>query len=59
MYKGQTVFSQVMNFLPIKKFRQCVNRYNGKFSVKVIERFHNLVSLKLFDKIRPKCCIFI
>ena len=34
MNQGQTVFSQVMDFLPIKKFRQCVNRYNGNHRVR-------------------------
>ena len=34
MYQGQTVFSQVVGFLPQKKFRQCVNRYNGNFRVR-------------------------
>jgi len=29
MNQGQTIFSQVVDFLPKKKFRQCVNRYNG------------------------------
>jgi hypothetical protein len=31
MNQGQTVFSQVIDFLPRKKFRQCVDRYNGNF----------------------------
>ena len=34
MYNGQTVFSQIMGFLPIKKFRHCVNRYNGNYRVR-------------------------
>ncbi len=34
MYQGQTVFSQVMDFLPPKKFRQCVNRYNGNHRIR-------------------------
>ncbi|UCD33962.1 MAG: IS4 family transposase, partial [Desulfobacterales bacterium] len=34
MYKGQTVFSQIMDFLPIKKFRRCVDRYNGNYRVR-------------------------
>ena len=34
MYNGQTVFSQIMNFLPIKKFRRCVDRYNGNYRVR-------------------------
>jgi len=29
MYTGQLVFSQLMDFLPMHRFRQCVNRYNG------------------------------
>jgi len=29
MNQGQTIFSQIIDFLPKKKFRQCVNRYNG------------------------------
>ena len=34
MNKGQTVFSQVIDFLPKKKFRQCVNRYNGNYRIR-------------------------
>jgi len=32
--QGQTVFSQVIDFLPKKKFRQCVNRYNGNHRIR-------------------------
>jgi len=34
MYQGQTNFSQVMDFLPHKKFRQCVDRYGGNYRVR-------------------------
>lgn len=34
MYQGQTVFSQVMDFLSNYKFRQCVNRYNGNYRIR-------------------------
>ena len=34
MYSGQLVFSQLMDFLPMHRFRQCVNRYNGNRHVK-------------------------
>ncbi len=34
MYQGQTIFSQIMDFLPMHSFRQCVNRYNGNKGVK-------------------------
>jgi len=29
MNTGKTIFSQLMDFLPLYKFRQCVNRYHG------------------------------
>jgi len=32
--QGQTIFSQVIDFLPSKKFRQCVNRYNGNHRIR-------------------------
>lgn len=34
MYQGQTVFSQVMDFLHHKKFSQCVDRYSGNYRVR-------------------------
>ena len=34
MNQGKTVFSQIIDFLPQKKFRQCVNRYNGDHRVR-------------------------
>ena len=34
MYKGRTVFSQVLDFLPVHKFRRCVERYNGNKGVR-------------------------
>ena len=34
MYQGRTVFSQILDFLPMHKFRQCVNRYNGNKGVR-------------------------
>lgn len=34
MNQGQTVFSQIIDFLPQKKLRQCVNRYNGNYRVR-------------------------
>jgi hypothetical protein len=32
--RGQTIFSQVIDFLPQNKFRRCVNRYNGNYRVR-------------------------
>ena len=34
MYKGKTIFAQIMDFLPIRKFRQCVERYKGNYRVR-------------------------
>ena len=34
MYQGRTVFSQLMDFLPMHKFRQCVERYQGNKGVR-------------------------
>ena len=34
MNKGQTIFSQVIDFISWKKFHQCVNRYSGNFRVR-------------------------
>lgn len=34
MNHGQTIFSQVIDFLPKNKFRQCVNRYNGNYRIR-------------------------
>ena len=34
MYSGKLVFSQLMGFLPMHQFRQCVKRYNGNRHVK-------------------------
>lgn len=34
MYTGPLVFTQIMNFMPMKTFQRCVERYQGNFSVK-------------------------
>lgn len=34
MYSGKVVFSQVMEFLPLQIFHQCVDRYDGNYKVK-------------------------
>ena len=34
MYQGQTVFSQLMDFLPQHAFRKCVNRYQGNYRMR-------------------------
>jgi hypothetical protein len=34
MYSGKIVFTQVMDLLPLSRFRNCVERYRGDFKVK-------------------------
>ena len=34
MYTGQTVFSQLLDFLPTYQFRRCVERYQGNYGIK-------------------------
>ena len=34
MNAGKTIFSQVMDFLPLHEFRQCVHRYQGDYKTK-------------------------
>ena len=31
MYAGKMVFSQLMDFLPLRRFKACVDRYNGDY----------------------------
>ena len=33
MSRGQTVFSQIMDFVPMYEFRKCVQRYRGNYKV--------------------------
>ena len=33
MNGGRTIFSQVMDFLPLTEFRRCVERYRGDYKV--------------------------
>lgn len=34
MYEGETVFLQVMDFLPMHEFRKCIERYHGTYQAK-------------------------
>ena len=45
MYNGQTVFSQIMGFIPIKKFRRCVDRYNGNYRVRSFTCFDQFLCM--------------
>jgi transposase len=43
--QGKTIFSQVMDFLPLKKFRQCVNRYKGNYRVRSFTCYDQLLCM--------------
>ena len=45
MYQGQTIFSQVMGFLPQYKFRQCVYRYHGNHRVRSFTCYDQLLCM--------------
>ena len=34
MYQGRIVFSQIMDYLPLRQFKECVNRYRGDHRVR-------------------------
>lgn len=34
MYEWRFVFSQLLDFIPRKSFRTCVNRYNGNYRIR-------------------------
>ena len=63
MNEGRTVFSQLMDFLPLHQFRHCVERYGGNYKIQsftpILEGFSNFsdefptveqcIQLSLFD----------
>ncbi|GAI03061.1 unnamed protein product, partial [marine sediment metagenome] len=34
MNSERTIFSQIMDFLPMYEFRKCISRYSGNYKVK-------------------------
>ena len=45
MNRGQTIFSQVIDFLPQNKFRHCVNRYNDNYRVRSFTCYDQLLCM--------------
>ena len=45
MYTGRLVFSQLMDFLPMHRFRQCVKRYDGNRYVKSFTCFEQFLCM--------------
>lgn len=42
---GKTVFSQVIDFLPMHEFRKCVQRYEGNHKVKSFSCFDQFLCM--------------
>jgi len=45
MNQGSTIFSQIMEFLPKHKFRQCVDRYNGNYRTRSFTCFDQFMCM--------------
>lgn len=45
MNTGKTVFSQVMDFLPLHEFRKCVMRYRGDYKVRTLSCLDQFLSM--------------
>lgn len=45
MNDGRTVFSQLMDFLPIKSFRRCVARYPGRYRVRRFSHWDQFLAM--------------
>jgi hypothetical protein len=45
MNQGKSIFSQIMEFLPKHKFRQCVNRYGGNYRVRSFTCFDQFMCM--------------
>ena len=45
MNQGKTVFSQVMDFLPMAKFRRCVDKYNGNYRIRSFTCFDQFLCM--------------
>ena len=50
MNKGQSIFSQIMDFLPLKSFQHCVKKYHGNYKVKsftCLDQFYSMAFAQL------------
>ena len=45
MNSGKTIFSQIIDFLPQKKFRQCVERYKGNHRVRTFSCYDQFLCM--------------
>ncbi len=50
MHTGRTIFSQVMDYFPLRRFKTCVDRYNGDKAIKTLtclDQFHYMAFAQL------------
>jgi hypothetical protein len=50
MHTGRTIFSQVMDYFPLRRFKTCIDRYNGDKSIKTLtclDQFHYMAFAQL------------
>ena len=50
MNTGRTIFSQVMDYLPLRRFKTCIDRYSGDKSIKTLtclDQFHYMAFAQL------------
>jgi hypothetical protein len=45
MHTGKTVFAQLMDFIPMYEFRNCVERYRGNYKVKSFSCWDQYLSM--------------
>jgi len=45
MNSGKTIFSQLMEYVPIYEFRKCVKRYNGNYKIKSFTCWEQLLCM--------------
>ena len=63
MNQGRTIFSQIIDFLPKHKFRQCVSRYGGNYRVRSFKCFDQFLcmafaQLTFRESLRDiQCCL--
>jgi len=63
MNRGQTIFSQVIDFLPKKKFHQCVDRYGGNHRIRSFTCYNQFLcmafaQLAFRESLRDiECCL--
>jgi len=50
MNQGKTIFAQIMDYLPLKSFHQCVNKYRGNHKIKsfsCLDHFYTMAFAQL------------